>query len=78
MASVGYVTVSAKVPRKLKEMLDKYGIKLGPVIRQALEREVRRKILEEAERRAKKLSRKVAHIPDEEVARIIREDRDAR
>ena len=75
---MGYVTVSAKVPRKLKEMLDKYGIKPGPVIRQALEREVRRKILEEAERRAKKLSRKVAHIPDEEVARIIREDRDAR
>ena len=36
---MGYVTVSAKVPRKLKEMLDKYGIKPGPVIRQALERE---------------------------------------
>jgi|GEM_PF-7047490 len=30
---MGYVTVSAKIPRRLKELLDKYGIKPGPVIR---------------------------------------------
>jgi hypothetical protein len=35
---MGYVTVSAKIPRRLKELLDKYGIKPGPVIRRALER----------------------------------------
>ncbi len=75
---VSYVTVSAKIPRKLKELLDKYGIKPGPIIRRALEEEVRRKILEEAEERARELSKRVAHIPDEEVARLIREDREGR
>ena len=75
---MGYVTVSAKVPRKLKELLDKYGIKPGPVIRRALEEEVRKRMLEEAEEKARRLSEKVAHIPDDEVARIIREDREVR
>ncbi len=28
-----YVTVSAKVPQELKELMDKYGVKSGPVIR---------------------------------------------
>jgi len=32
--------------------------------------------LEEAEERARRLSGRVAHIPDEEVARIMREDRE--
>ena len=75
---MSYVTVSAKIPRRLKELLDKYGIKPGPVIREALKREVRRRILEEVEERARKLSGRVKHIPDEEIARIIREDREAR
>jgi len=75
---MGYVTVSAKVPRKLKELLDKYGIKPGPIIRRALEEEVRKRMLEEAEEKARRLSEKVAHIPDDEVARIIREDREVR
>ncbi len=76
--SVGYVTVSAKVPRRLKELLDKYGIKPGPVIRRALEEEVRRHMLDEIEKRAKKLSKKVSHISDEEIADIIREGREGR
>ena len=75
---MGYVTVSAKVPRRLKELLDRYGIKPGPVIRRALEEEVRRRMLEEAEEAARRLSGKVAHIPDDEVARIIREGREVR
>ena len=37
---MGYVTVSIRIPRKLKEQLDKYGIKLGPIVRRALEEEV--------------------------------------
>jgi hypothetical protein len=35
--NVGYVTVSAKIPRKLKELMDRYGIKPAPIIRRALE-----------------------------------------
>ncbi len=75
---MSYVTVSAKIPRKLKELLDKYGIKPGPIIRRALEEEVRRKILEEVEEKARELSKKVAHIPDEEIVKLIREDREGR
>jgi len=73
-----YVTVSAKIPRKLKELLDLYGIKIGPVVRKALEEEVRRHALLKIEERAKELSRKLQHISDEEVARLIREDREGR
>jgi len=74
---MSYVTVSAKIPRRLKELLDRYGIKPGPIIRRALEEAVRR-MLEGAEERARRLSEKAVHIPDDEVARIIREDREVR
>jgi Mg/Co/Ni transporter MgtE len=73
---VGYVTVSAKIPRRLKELLDRYGIKPGPVIRRALEEEVKRRVLSELEEKARKLSERLSHIGDEEIASIMREDRE--
>jgi hypothetical protein len=74
-----YVTVSAMIPRKLKELLDKYGIKPGPVIRRALEKEVKKHILAELEERAKGFSEKLSHISDdEEVVSLIHEDREKR
>jgi len=76
--AMGYVTVSAKIPRRLKELLDKYGIKPGPIIRRALEEEVRRRVLGELEERARELSAKLSHVSDEEVATLIREDREGR
>jgi hypothetical protein len=36
----GKVTVSAKVPRKLKEELEKRGVKMSVAIRRGLEREL--------------------------------------
>ncbi len=36
----GKVTVSAKVPRKLKEELEKRGVKMSDAIRRGLEREL--------------------------------------
>jgi hypothetical protein len=38
---VGYITVSAKIPRRLKELLDKYGIKPGPSLGELLRRRLR-------------------------------------
>ncbi|WP_052885588.1 hypothetical protein [Thermofilum adornatum] len=78
MSFMSYVTVSAKIPRRLKEMLERYGIKPGPVIRKALEEEVRKRVLEELEEKAKELSARLSHISDEEVASLIREDREGR
>jgi len=75
---MSYVTVSAKIPQELKRLLDKYGIKPGPIIRKALEEEVRRRMLSEIEKRARKLRKKIPQIPDEEIARIIREDREGK
>ncbi|BBE42743.1 hypothetical protein [Conexivisphaera calida] len=75
---MSYVTISAKVPRRLKELMDRYGIKPGPVIREALEEEIRRRILEEAEEKAEELSGKISGVPDEEIAGIVREDRKKR
>ncbi|MEM1997558.1 MAG: hypothetical protein QXF59_06590 [Candidatus Bathyarchaeia archaeon] len=75
---MGYVTVSAKVPKRLKELLDRYNIKPGSIIRRALEEEVKRRMLEELEKLSRELSRELSHIPDEEVVRMIREDREGR
>ena len=75
---MGYLTVSAKIPRRLKELLDRFGIKPGPVIRRALEEKVKRRVLSELEEEARALSERLSHINDEEVASIIREDREKR
>jgi len=73
-----YVTVSAKIPRKLKKLLDEYNIKPGPIIRKALKEEVKKHVLDSIEKRAKKLSKRLPEISDEEIAKIIREDRSGR
>ncbi|MDT7878340.1 MAG: hypothetical protein RQ862_07265 [Candidatus Caldarchaeales archaeon] len=73
-----YVTVSAKIPRRLKELLDRYRVKPGPVIVSALEREVRKRAFEELEEKTRDLRERLQHISDEEIARLIREDRERR
>ncbi|MEM2902554.1 MAG: hypothetical protein QXO32_07500 [Candidatus Bathyarchaeia archaeon] len=73
---MGYVTVSAKLPWKLKTLLDKYGVKPGPIIRKALEDEVKKRMLSEVKEEAEKLSQHVSHIPDEKVVKLIRGDRE--
>jgi Mg/Co/Ni transporter MgtE len=78
VVSVGYITVSAEIPRRLKKLLDRFGIKPGPVIRRALEKEVKKRVLSELEEEARALSERLSHISDEEVASIIREDREKR
>jgi predicted transcriptional regulator len=75
---MGYVTVSAKIPKRLKELLKKYNAKPGLIIRRALEEEVRRRALSELEEKAKALSEGLFHISDEEVASLICEDREKR
>ncbi len=71
------MTVSAKIPKKLKELMDKYGIKPGPIIRRALEEEVKKRMLEEAEIRLKQILEDLGQSfidEDEDLVPIIRED----
>lgn len=37
------VTISVRISKKLKEKIDRYGIKISEVVRKALEEEVRKK-----------------------------------
>ncbi|MEO3993412.1 MAG: hypothetical protein QN229_03785 [Desulfurococcaceae archaeon TW002] len=54
--------MSAKIPKRLKELLDRYGVKPGSIIRKALEEEVKRGVLEELKVLSKELSKKLSHI----------------
>lgn len=74
----GYTTVSAKIPRRLKELLDKYNIEVGPVIRAALEDEVKKRMIEELEALLGEIKEEISKISDEEIVELIREDRGGR
>ncbi|MEM2214681.1 MAG: hypothetical protein QXD66_07360 [Candidatus Nezhaarchaeales archaeon] len=75
---MGYVTVSAKIPRRLKELLDKYKLEVGPIIRRYLEEEVKKKMIEELEDLYKEMGEEISKVSDEEVVKLIREDREGR
>jgi len=75
---VNSVTISVRIPRELKEKIDRYGVRVSEVVRRALEEEVKRKEFEEAVRAAEELGELFSRIPDEEIVRIIREGRRTR
>jgi len=75
---MGSVTISVRIPRELKEKIDRYGVKISEVVRKALEEEVRRRELEEAAEAAEELGKIFSRIPDDEIVRIIKEYRGAR
>lgn len=47
-------------------------------MRRALEEEVKKRVLEELEVKARELARELSNITDEEIAKVIREDREER
>ena len=69
------VTISVRISKKLKEKIDRYGIKISEVVRKVLEEEVRKKELEEVTLAAKELKEFFSKIPDEEIVETIREYR---
>jgi len=75
---VGSVTISVRIPKELKEKIDRYGVRVSEVVRKALEEEVRRRELEEAAEAAEELGKLFSRIPDDEIVRSIREFRRAR
>ncbi|MDH5816704.1 MAG: ribbon-helix-helix protein, CopG family [Candidatus Nezhaarchaeota archaeon] len=70
-----YVTVSAKVPRELREKAAKFGINVNQLIRRALEEEVRRREREHLKGMAQEVSLILSKVPAEDIVRIVREDR---
>ncbi|MBO3768836.1 MAG: type II toxin-antitoxin system CcdA family antitoxin [Thermoproteota archaeon] len=73
-----YVTISAKIEKELREKLRKYNIPISKVVRKALEEEVKRAEEEEVRKALEKIGRILEKIPDEEIVRLIREDREER
>ena len=73
-----YETISIKVPAELKAKLAQYGVKTGEVVRSALEAEVRRRQLEEIEKRLEAIRPALEKIGTDDVVASIREDRKRR
>jgi len=70
------VTITAKIPKELKEKIRRLNINASRVIREALEAEVRRREEERLKALAREVSRILNKIPKEEIVRTIREARD--
>ncbi|MGD2200631.1 MAG: hypothetical protein PVJ38_03230 [Candidatus Bathyarchaeota archaeon] len=71
-------TVTGKIPVEQKEKLQEHGVNISKLIREAVEREIRR--IEEQEQREalKEASHLLQRIPDQEIIDSIRESRDRR
>ena len=71
------VTITAKVPREIKEEAKRLGINISEVVRRALIEEINRRKLEEIKKRKMRLKQVLERISDERVVKTIREMRDS-
>jgi len=67
-----------KVPTKLKEELEKLGIKPSRLLRRAIEEEIRRREVEKIKREIESLKPALEKISIEDVVKSIRADREQR
>jgi antitoxin CcdA len=72
------VTVSTKIPKQLKEKIQRLKIKPSKILRKALEDEVKKREIEELKEEIKKIQPILEKISTQDVTKSIREDRDGR
>ena len=72
------VTVSVRIPRRLRDEAERCGINISEVARGALEEEVRRRKLEEAAAAARRVGELFSRISVEEMVGWLREARRGR
>ncbi len=72
------VILTVRVRRELKERAERLGINIREVVERALEEAIEEKERERLRRMADELRELLSGISEEEVVRLIREDRDAR
>ena len=72
------VTVSTKIPKQLKEKIQKFKIKPSKILRKALEDEVKKREVEELKAEIEKLKPILDKVSVEDIVKSIREDRDSR
>ena len=68
-------TISVRVPKKLKEEIERYKIKVSELVRKFLEEEVRKRKRRELENNAEERGEFFSKLSREEVVRRIRETR---
>jgi antitoxin CcdA len=72
------VTVSTKIPKQLKEKIQRLKIKPSKILRKALEDEVRKREVEELKEEIDMLKPILDKISLEDIVKGIREDRNSR
>ncbi len=72
------VTVSTKIPKQLKEKMQRLKIKPSKILRKALEDEVKKREVEELKEEIKKIQPILDKISIQDIVKSIREDRDGR
>ena len=72
------VTVSAKIPKQLKDKMQRLKIKPSKILKKALEDEVKKRELEELKEEITRLKPILDKIDTEDAVKSIREDRDSR
>ncbi len=71
-------TVSTKIPKQLKEKMNRLKIKPSKILRKALEDEVKKREIEELKKEIANLNPTLEKITMNNVVKNIREDRDNR
>lgn len=71
-------TVSTKIPKQLKEKMNRLKIKPSKILRKALEDEVKKREIEELKKEIARLNPTLEKITMNDVVKSIREDRDSR
>ncbi len=72
------VTVTAKIPVELKERLNRLGVNVSGLIREALELEIKRLERERLRKLAEEAGEILQKIPAEELVEAVRVGREAR
>jgi len=70
--------ISVRVPRKLKEELERLGINYSKAVREFLEELVRREKARRLRERMEEFKRRIGRIEGDLASGFVREDRDAR
>lgn len=71
-------SITVRITDELKKELQETGINISEVTRKALEAEVKKIQEQRAQEAAKKLSKLLREVPDEEIIKTIRETREQR
>jgi len=72
------VTVSTKIPKQLKEKIERFKIKPSKILRKALEDEVKKREIQELKEEIDRLKPILEKVSIEDIVKSIREERDTR